>query len=113
MAIPDTDFSTSFVIPDVLADWPFKRKDNLAFNEVQADHRKWFQSLKTNAKYQKTFEGCNAPLLCSIAYPSAPANHVRIGADLLLLEFVFDDIADHLTPTEATKVADVIKDVLK
>jgi hypothetical protein len=112
MAISDPEKST-FIIPDVLKNWPFKRRDNPAFNEVLAEHRKWFQSLKTNAKYQKTFEGCNAALLCAIAYPDAPANHVRIGADLLLLEFVIDDVADNLTTAEATAYANIIKDVVK
>lgn len=112
MAISDPAEST-FIIPDVLKDWPFKRRDNPAFGEVLAEHRKWFQGLKTNPRYQKTFEGCNAALLCAIAYPDAPAKHVRIGADLLLLEFVIDDVADHLTTTEATAYANIIKDVLE
>ncbi|CZR66320.1 uncharacterized protein PAC_16221 [Phialocephala subalpina] len=113
MTSPVAGVPASFVIPDILSSWPFQRVDNPALALVQSSHRKWFQSLKTNAKYQKTFEGCNAPLLCSIAYPFAPASHVRIGADLLLLEFLIDDIADHLSPGEASRFAGVIRDVLK
>ncbi len=113
MANLTPDSTPSFIIPDVLSSWPFQRADNPAFPVVQASHREWFQTLKTNAKYQKTFEGCNAPLLCSIAYPFAPANHVRIGADLLLLEFLIDDVADNLSPVEASIFEAVIRDVIE
>lgn len=109
----DPNSPESFVIPDVLVNWPFKRADNTALDQVRADHRQWFSGLKTNEKYKKTFEGCDAALLCAIAYPTAPPIEVRIGADLLYIEFIFDDLADNLSPEEAQKAANIIKDVLK
>ena len=103
----------SFIFPDVLGDWPFKRNDNPALDLVQADNRKWFQNLGISTKYQKTFEGCNAALICAIAYPLAPPIHVRLAADLTLLQCLIDDITDHLNPTETQEFAGVIKDVLR
>jgi len=105
---------TTFMLPDLLANWPFKRTINQAFSTVAPISAEWIEDFKAfDAKTQRSFNKCNFGLIASLAYPRASPEHLRAGCDLMNTFFVFDDISDCQTACEVRKVADIIMDAIR
>ncbi|KAF9460417.1 terpenoid synthase [Collybia nuda] len=85
---------TTFVLPDLLANWPFNPEPNPC-QDIVAQSAAWVESFKPfDAKAQNAFNRCKFGIFASLAYPHATGAHFRVACDLMNLFFVFDEYSD-------------------
>jgi len=103
-----------YYLTRTLDTWPWPRRINAHYNEVQAESQAWIKS--TNAftpEAQEACDRCSFCLLPCLAYPFQEKAHIRIGCDFMNLVFVYDEYSDtsHAVD-EVQAMADVMMDAL-
>ncbi|KAF9811098.1 hypothetical protein IEO21_06675 [Rhodonia placenta] len=92
---------TYIYLPDTAAGWPFPRTVNPYYEETKAESEAWISSLYPfDAYVQKKFNACDF-------------NHIRTGADLMMLFFVFDEYSDVASVKDAQEMVDIVMDALR
>ena len=84
-------------IPDLLADWSWKRRVNPFYEDVVAETNAWFKTFSTlNPKSRRAFEKFNFALLTALIYPDVTAGmyvfvglSACIGVDMRLKQISF------------------------
>lgn len=105
--------TTQFILPDLLADWPFSPEPNPCQDIVQ-DSSDWVESFHPfDAKAQDAFNRCKFGIFASLAYPKAREMHFRVACDLMNLFFVFDEYSDRVCGAEVEKQAADIMNALR
>ncbi|KAL0945662.1 hypothetical protein HGRIS_014814 [Hohenbuehelia grisea] len=85
---------TTFILPDLLANWPFQAEPNPQ-QDIVAESAVWVESFAAlEPKVQEAYNRCRLGLLASFAYPHAQGPHFRSACDLMNLSFVFDERVD-------------------
>ncbi|KAK0458907.1 terpenoid synthase [Desarmillaria tabescens] len=102
--------SQTFILPDLLANWPFRCFHNPLSDEVVPASAAWIEGYNIfDERAQKAFNRCNFGLFTSLAYPNASAAHFRTCADLMNFFFVFDELSDEADgPTVRKQAADIM-----
>jgi hypothetical protein len=83
------DNTSEIVLPDLLANWPFKTDPNPLQNIV-ADSAAWTDSFG---------------IFSSLAYAKAGPDHFRVVCDFMNLFFVFDEKSDAATGEQVAQQA--------
>ena len=64
--------TTKFILPDVLANWPWKRAINPYGDECRKASRAWGEAYHAfSPRAQKAFNLCDPELLACLAFPDA------------------------------------------
>ncbi|KAG6886195.1 hypothetical protein C0992_004565 [Termitomyces sp. T32_za158] len=110
-----TDLSESaFILPDILANWPWKRNINPYYLEAKAESSAWIGKFTTSTpQLQRMFDAGNFDLLAALAYPFESKDVLRAGCDLMKLFFLFDECTDVATPQEAQEQANMVMDAIR
>ncbi|CAA7261880.1 unnamed protein product [Cyclocybe aegerita] len=102
-----------FYIPDTLANWPWPRAINPAYEECKAASAAWCEKYGAfSARAQKAFNLCDFNLLASLAYAGLPADVNRVGCDLMNLFFVVDEHTDAMDARSVQDWVDIVVDAL-
>nr|8H72_A Chain A, Delta(6)-protoilludene synthase K435DRAFT_659367 [Dendrothele bispora CBS 962.96]8H72_B Chain B, Delta(6)-protoilludene synthase K435DRAFT_659367 [Dendrothele bispora CBS 962.96] len=105
---------TRFFIPDTLANWPWPRALNPAYEQCKADSAAWCEKYKAfSPKAQKAFNLCDFNLLASLAYAHLPEDVNRVGCDLMNLFFVVDEHSDAMDKNSVHVWVEIIMDALR
>ncbi|KAF8268461.1 terpenoid synthase [Lactarius quietus] len=103
-----------FSLPDPLAQWPWPRNLNQHYAEVKPESDKWIHSFEAlDAKTQRSFDLCNFPLLGSLMYPLLDKDGARVGCDLMVLLFIFDEFTDKVDDDGARVYAEMVMDAIR
>ncbi|KAF9472373.1 terpenoid synthase [Pholiota conissans] len=96
-----------YIIPDLLAAWPWHRAKNPALDHQAEDEANaWVASLDLFEPPQlKKFKACEFNLLASLVGPIQGREYLRISCDLMNFYFAFDEYTDVVNEEEATKIA--------
>ncbi|KAK7441388.1 hypothetical protein VKT23_016636 [Stygiomarasmius scandens] len=101
------------ILPDLLEGWPFESKPN-SRQDIVAQSAAWVESFNAfDEKAQDAFNRCQFGIFASLAYPKAAGAHFRAACDLMNLFFLFDELSDEASGTEAAKQAKDIMDALR
>ncbi|EJD05124.1 terpenoid synthase [Fomitiporia mediterranea MF3/22] len=93
--------SKMLYIPDMLANWPWKRAINPYYDEVKAESDAWFRSFKAfSERSQHAFDKCDF-------------QHLRTGCDLMNLFFVIDEYTDVEPAPVVREMVDAVIDAFK
>jgi hypothetical protein len=104
----------SFKLPNLHANWPFKRAINEFCPSVSVESFNWFTSFDVfDAKAHQKLKDVETGYLAALAYPFHSHRHLRLSADLMILLFAVDDISDKLDGPETSKLAAIALDALK
>lgn len=110
---PESAEPTTFVLPDLLANWPFDPKPN-PNEDIVAESTAWVESFHAfDSKAQDAFNRCKFGIFASMAYPHATGTHYRVACDLMNLFFVFDEYSDRSNGQEVAKQAADIMNALR
>jgi hypothetical protein len=105
---------TSFRLPNLHANWPFKRVTNELYSSVSPESFNWFTSFDVfNAEENQKLKEVEAGYLGALAYPFHSRRHFRVASDLMVFLFAMDDISDELDGPATSKLATVVLDALK
>lgn len=105
---------TQICLPNPLAQWPWPRKLSEHFGEVKPESDAWLRSFEAlDTKSQRSFDLCNFPLLGSLIYPLLDKDGVRVGCDLMLLFFIYDEFTDKVDDDGARFYADMVMDAIR
>ncbi|KAF8886611.1 isoprenoid synthase domain-containing protein [Gymnopilus junonius] len=93
--------SSEYTIPDLLAQWPWRRTVNAHLEVVQDDANAWVGSFELfkPEKFAK-FKACNF-------------NYLRISCDLMSFYFAFDEYTDLATRDEAMEISKGVMDTFR
>ncbi|KAI9449082.1 isoprenoid synthase domain-containing protein [Lactarius psammicola] len=106
--------TSQFSLPDPLAQWPWPRKLNQYYAEVKPESDKWIQSFEAlDTKSQRSFDLCNFSLLGSLVYPLLAKDGVRVGCDLMVLFFIYDEFTDKVDGDGARVYAEMVMDAIR
>nr|BDO24660.1 sesquiterpene synthase [Collybia nuda] len=106
--------STQFVLPDILARWPWPRAINPYYAECRLSSQEWgakFQAFTPKAQY--AFDLCDPSLLASLGFPRTSRAGCRVVCDLMYLFGVFDEHSDVMDARSVRRCADVVMDALR
>ncbi len=104
----------TFVLPDLMAGWPFKTTPNPHATKINAESAAWVQSYDAfNAKAQRTFDRCNFGAFAALAYPKAEPAHYRAAVDLINFYFVYDELSDEASGETVRKQAAAIMSAIR
>ncbi|KAK1232505.1 hypothetical protein PQX77_004356 [Marasmius sp. AFHP31] len=122
----------SFILPDILQYWPWKRTINPHYEECRRESMAWSRGLNAmTPKAQAAFELFDPPLLASLGFPKlskgflAPAFIVfrvltetfaegcRVVCDLMFFVGYFDDRTDAMKPAEVQEWVNIVMDILR
>ncbi|KIK60267.1 hypothetical protein GYMLUDRAFT_74039 [Collybiopsis luxurians FD-317 M1] len=100
---------THFVLPNLLANWPFVCKPN-PHQEIVAESAAWVESYHPfDSRAQAAFNRCKFGIFASLAYPCAEEEHFRVVCDLMNFFFVFDELSDQASgEVVAQQAADIM-----
>lgn len=99
-------YSQTFILPDLLANWPFRCTHNPLSDQIVPASAAWIESYNIfDERAQKAFNRCNFGLFTSLAYPNVSAAHFRVCADLMNFFFVFDELSDEADGSTVRKQA--------
>jgi Delta6-protoilludene synthase len=123
-----------FYIPDTLANWPWPRAINPAYEECKKESAAWCAKYGAfSPRAQKAFDLCDfsechwpitlhrgtrsltvglVDLLASLAYAHLPADVNRVGCDLMNLFFVVDEHTDAMDAASVQEWIDIVIDAL-
>ncbi|KAG6888070.1 hypothetical protein C0992_009726 [Termitomyces sp. T32_za158] len=103
-----------FILPDILAEWPWKRVINQHSSpELEAESLEWIQSFVSTPHMQRVFSIGKFSLLCFLAYPLESKDVLRVACDFTNLLFLLDEHSDSMTTLqEAQKFAAVVMDTV-
>jgi len=103
-----------FSLPDPLAQWPWPRKLNQHYAEVKPESDKWIHSFESlDSKSQRSFDLCNFSLLGSLVYPLLDKDGARVGCDLMVLFFIYDEFTDKVDGDGARIYAEMVMDAIR
>ncbi|KIJ30419.1 hypothetical protein M422DRAFT_268074 [Sphaerobolus stellatus SS14] len=94
--------SKTIALPKLLAGWPYQPSISPHHEEVARECKVWiggFQPL--SPKSPARFDRCNFPLMTALAYPEVSREHLRLTADFMMWFFLYDEITDVKTGTNA------------
>ncbi|KAI1791069.1 isoprenoid synthase domain-containing protein [Ganoderma leucocontextum] len=100
-------------IPDTMSAWPWPRKLNPLYEEVEAESIAWLTSFNPyNPESQQAHNKGDFGRLAALVYGDAPRERLRVGTDLVHLLFVIDEYTD-MEPTAGVKeISDIVLDAL-
>ncbi|KAK5998053.1 Delta(6)-protoilludene synthase [Cladobotryum mycophilum] len=114
LAIPDTNLPKKITIPDLLAQWPFKRSLHHACAEITTDSAEWIQSFSAfDSRQQKSYEKAATGLLAALTYPSVSQEHAKLAANMLTLFLIAEETTNLLGVQEVREVSAIIMDALR
>ncbi|KAF8964553.1 terpenoid synthase [Flammula alnicola] len=98
---------TQYLIPDLLAAWPWSRDKNPALDKnVEDEANAWVASLGLFEPPQlKKFKACDFNLLAALTGPIQGKDYLRISCDLMNFYFAFDEYTDVANKDEAMKIS--------
>lgn len=103
----------TFVLPDLLAGWPFDCEWNPC-QDIVAESTAWTESYNPfTPKAQKAFNRCQFGIFSSLAYPYARGHHFRIICDMMNFVFVYDEHSDDKPAAVVRQQADDILSALR
>jgi len=103
-----------FSLPDPLAQWPWPRKLNQHYPKVKPESDMWIHSFEAlDAKSQRSFDLCNFSLLGSLVYPLLDKDGARVGCDLMVLFFMYDEFTDKVDGDGARVYAEMVMDAIR
>ncbi|EMD32850.1 hypothetical protein CERSUDRAFT_161387 [Gelatoporia subvermispora B] len=109
-----SEHTTTFNLPDTLANWPWPRMLNPHYQTAKVASSAWTESFNAfRPKAQKAFNLCDFNLLASLAFPLADEARCRTACDLMNLFFVFDEYSDIADEGTVRQQADIIMDALR
>ncbi|KAG6895319.1 hypothetical protein C0993_009725, partial [Termitomyces sp. T159_Od127] len=111
----NTDYMQSvFILPETLANWPWKRDINPYYVEVKAESSAWIRNFTISTPgVQQSFDAGDFDLLGALAYPLESKDVLRAGCYLMKLFFLFDEYTDVATPHEAQEQANIVMDAIR
>ncbi|KAG6859946.1 hypothetical protein C0995_001480 [Termitomyces sp. Mi166 len=102
------------ILPDLLAEWPWKRKTNPHYPQAKAESSIWIRSFNAFTPYaQRAFDLCDFNLLASLVYPLESKAVLRAGCDFFNFVFLFDEYTDVATPHETQQMVTMVMDALR
>ncbi|KAF9525604.1 terpenoid synthase [Crepidotus variabilis] len=102
-----------FYIPDTLANWPWPRAINPAYEDCKISSSAWCEKYGAfSSRAQKAFNLCDFNLLASLAYAHLPPDVNRVGCDLMNLFFVVDEHTDAMDPRSVQDWVNIVIDAL-
>ncbi|KAL9708962.1 hypothetical protein Ac2012v2_007778 [Leucoagaricus gongylophorus] len=105
---PDT-----FLLPDILADWPYEQRLHPDHGIVDLESANWVNDSHLFSKRaQQSFDKYLLGLLGCLAFPLSTRAFCRSGCDLANTYFVIDEYNDVADPEAAAQVRDIVMDVL-
>ncbi|KAG5719892.1 Pentalenene synthase [Termitomyces sp. T112] len=103
-----------FILPDLLAKWPWKRNINPHHLQAKTESSAWIQGIiASTPPVQRAFALGNFELLASLAYPLENKDVLRAGCDLMNLFWLLDEYTDIVAPHEVQQVAMIVMDALR
>ncbi|KAI0642461.1 terpenoid synthase [Trametes meyenii] len=89
--------TTTFRLPDTLADWPLPRRINVHYPEVSEESIVWIRSFNAfSPAAQQIFERGNFGKLAALLYPTFDRDQYRVACDCINIFFLYDDHTDAL-----------------
>ncbi|KAJ8483026.1 hypothetical protein ONZ51_g4967 [Trametes cubensis] len=116
---PDSDCTISFtrggiqLIPDVLANWAWRRAINPLYDEVSEEANPWFKSFKLfTPKSQHAFDRGDMTKVAAMAVPHGSREHLRSCMDFSNVVFSIDEYTDRQPPPIVQELVDGCIDVI-
>ncbi|KAG6899646.1 hypothetical protein C0993_008366 [Termitomyces sp. T159_Od127] len=104
---------TVFILPDILAEWPWKRVINpYSSPQMRAESMEWIRSFVSTPQMNRQFCLGDFCLLCFLAYPLEDKDVLRVACDFVNWMFLLDELSDFATPREAQKMGAIILDTV-
>ncbi|KAF8987524.1 isoprenoid synthase domain-containing protein [Cyathus striatus] len=96
----------TFIIPDLLVNWPYQRKLSKHYVEEVEESDRWIESLGIfDEEGRKAYLACDISLLATFAYSYRDEKEfIRLGCDLMNVFFIIDEHTDIADKETATKV---------
>ncbi|KAF9237780.1 isoprenoid synthase domain-containing protein [Melanogaster broomeanus] len=89
---PSELLPASFILPDLVSDFPYPLRINPHSNDVVCASEQWLiEGVRLVEPHATKFMGFKAGTLCAFAYPNADASHLRVCADFMNWFFEMDD----------------------
>ncbi|KAG1738244.1 terpenoid synthase [Suillus lakei] len=105
--------SVKIFLPNTVTMWPWPRRVNQYFSEVEVEAVAWFASFNAfGAGAQHAFDRIQCDLLGCLAYPNASKVHVRIACDWMRIAFFIDEYSDVVGPNDVRKQKSITMDAL-
>ncbi|KAJ8078452.1 hypothetical protein AAF712_012112 [Marasmius tenuissimus] len=104
----------SFILPDILQYWPWKRTINPHYEECRRESMAWSRGFNAmTPKVQAAFELFDPPLLASLGFPKLSKAGCRVVCDLMFYVGYFDDRTDAMNPAEVQEWVSIVMDILR
>ncbi|KAG5719090.1 Pentalenene synthase [Termitomyces sp. T112] len=108
------DSGSVFILPDPLAEWPWKRNISPHYLQTQAESSAWIRSFNGLPPHvQRALHLGEFELLASLAYSLESKDVIRAGCDYIILFALFDEYSDVMTPHEVRQLAMMVMDALQ
>nr|VWO96337.1 N/A [Ganoderma boninense] len=100
-------------IPDTMSAWPWPRKLNPLYEEVDAESAAWTESFKPYTPESQTAHNKgDIGRLAALVLGDAPREPVRIAADLMHLLYIADEYTDVESAAGVQEISSIILDAL-
>nr|WDV18262.1 sesquiterpene synthase [Ganoderma sinense] len=100
-------------IPDTMSAWPWPRKLNPLYEEVEAESIAWMESFKPYTPESQTAHNKgDVGRLAALVLGDAPREPLRIAADLMHLLYIADEYTDAESAAGVQEISSIILDAL-
>ncbi|KAM5542450.1 hypothetical protein V8D89_003909 [Ganoderma adspersum] len=100
-------------IPDTMSAWPWPRKINPLYEEVEAESIAWMESFKPYTPESQTAHNKgDVGRLAALVFGDVPREPLRIAADLMHLLYIADEYTDVESAAGVQEISAIILDIL-
>ncbi|TBU23980.1 terpenoid synthase [Dichomitus squalens] len=101
-------------IPDTMAAWPWPRKFNPLYDEVNAESLAWVKSYKPYTPESQVAHDKGDPgRLAALSYIDAPHDRLRIGMDCINMLYMIDEYTDMESIKGVQEIREAVLDALR
>ncbi|PIL37688.1 terpene synthase [Ganoderma sinense ZZ0214-1] len=101
-------------VPDTMSHWPWPRKLNPFYEEVEAESIAWLASFHPlTPESQNAHNRAHIGRLAALVYTDAPRERLRIGSDLLHALYVYDEYTDRESSAGVREISAIVLDALR
>ncbi|KAF9555722.1 terpenoid synthase [Agrocybe pediades] len=103
-----------YILPDLLREWPWRRRLSPFYAETKQQSSTWVESFKPfSRRGQKAFDACDLNLLANLTYSNRHKEFIRVGCDLMNFYFIYDEYTDVSDPSVAEELANIVIEQMK
>ncbi|KAK0654741.1 terpenoid synthase [Cercophora newfieldiana] len=101
-------------IPDFMGQWPYEKQLNTHYETAKAASRDWLHSFGLfEGKPHDAFDRSDFQRLAMLSYLQMNLEQARVGCELMILFYAFDEYTDVENGTGAKRIADLVMDAVE